>query len=74
MHHKYSHFRVVLREIDFKLKIYQQKSMNQKQKWLMHQARAGRDAEKAKAEREEVQRLMKQQEEQLRERKAAEKK
>lgn len=63
MHHKFSHVRVVLREIDFPLKIYQQKSMNQKKKWLLHQQRAKKDAETANAKREELIQLEKQQEE-----------
>ena len=74
MHHKFSHIRVVLREIDFKLKIYQAKSLNQKRKWLAHQIRADRDGEKAKVKREEMQRLMKQQEDQVRGRRSADKK
>jgi hypothetical protein len=71
MHHKFSHIRVVLREIDFPLKIYQQKSLNQKKKWLMHQKRAEQDARAAKTKRDEMERLMAQQEAQLQERKAA---
>ncbi len=71
MHHKFSHIRVVLREIDFPLKIYQQKSLNQKKKWLYHQQRAENDARAAMAKREELERLEKQQEAQLAERKAA---
>jgi len=71
MHHKYSHIRVVLREIDFPLRIYQQKSLNQKKKWLYHQQRAESDARAAMVKREELERLEKQQEAQLQERKAA---
>ena len=71
MHHKFSHIRVVLREIDFPLKIYQQKSLNQKRKWLLHQKRAEQDARAAKAKRDEMERLMAQQEAQVAERKAA---
>ena len=71
MHHKFAHIRVVLREIDFPLKIYQQKSLNQKKKWLMHQQRAQQEAVAAKSKRDEMERLMKQQEAQLQERKAA---
>lgn len=71
MHHKFSNIRVVLREIDFPLRIYQQKSLNQKKKWLMHQQRAEQDAKAAKAKREEMKRLEKQEEEQRLERKAA---
>lgn len=64
MHHKFSHIRVVLREIDFPLRILQQKSLNQKKKWLMHQKRAENDYQASKAKRDEMLRLMKQQEEQ----------
>jgi len=71
MHHKFSHIRVVLREIDFPLRIYQQKSLNQKKKWMYHQHRAETDARAAMAKREELERLEKQQEAQLQERKAA---
>ena len=71
MHHKFSHIRVVLREIDFPLKIYQSKSLNQKKKWLYHQQRAENDHRAALAKREEIKRLEKQQEIQLQERKAA---
>ena len=71
MHHKFSNIRVVLREIDFPLRIYQQKTLNQKKKWLLHQQRAERDAQEAKAKRDELERLERQQEEQLQERKAA---
>ena len=73
MHHKFSHIRVVLREIDFPLRIYQQKSLNQKKKWLNHQQRAENDARAATAKREELERLEKQQEAQIQERKAASK-
>lgn len=71
MHHKFSNIRVVLREIDFPLRIFQQKSLNQKKKWLRLQHRAEQDAKAAKAKRDELKRLEKQQEEQLQERKAA---
>lgn len=73
MHHKFSNIRVVLREIDFPLRIYQQPSLNQKKKWLQHQQRAEQDAKAAKAKRDEMERLEKQQAEQLQERKAAQK-
>mmetsp|Transcript_3826 Transcript_3826/g.10046 ORF Transcript_3826/g.10046 Transcript_3826/m.10046 type:complete len:325 (+) Transcript_3826:36-1010(+) len=72
MHHKFSHIRVVLREIDFPLRIYQQKSLNQKKNWLRHQQRAEYDARAATAKREELERLEKQ-EAQLQEQKAASK-
>lgn len=71
MHHKHSHIRVVLREIDFPLRIYQQKSLNQKKKWLYHQQRAEADSRAAMAKREELEQLEKEQEAQLQERKAA---
>ena len=71
MHHKFSHIRIVLREIDFPLRIYQQKSLNQKKKWLQHQHRAEKDAQEAKAKRGEMERLMRQEEEQSLSRKAA---
>ena len=71
MVHKFANIRVVLREIDFPLRIYQQKSLNQKKKWLKHQQRAEQDARAAKAKRDEMLRLEKKQQEQLQERKAA---
>jgi len=70
MHHKYSHVRVMLREIDFKLKIYQAKTLNQKKKWLQHQIRAEVDAKQAKAKRDEMERLLKKQEEKQQQRQA----
>ena len=48
---------MVLREIDFPLRIYQSKTLNQKRKWIERQLRAQKDAEAAKAEREELARL-----------------
>jgi hypothetical protein len=74
MHHKHSHIRVILREIDFKLKIYQANAMGQKKKWLLHQMRADRDAEKAKVQRDEMQRLVKEQDDEVQKRKAIENK
>lgn len=71
MHHKFSHIRVVLREIDFPLRIYQQKSLNQKKKWMLHQKRAEQDAQAVWIKRDELDRLTKQQEAQLKERKLA---
>jgi len=70
MHHRFSNIRVVLREIDFPLRIYQQSSKNQKKKWLMRQQRADNDAAVARSKRDELRRLEKQQEDQLKERKA----
>ena len=60
LEHKHSHLRVVLREIDFKLRIYQARSVNQKKKWFLLQQQAGRDSDRALAERQEVERLEKQ--------------
>ncbi|GAX10745.1 hypothetical protein FisN_14Lh266 [Fistulifera solaris] len=57
MEHKHSHIRLVLREIDFKLRIYQAPSLNQKKKWFLLQQQAERDGARATAEREEVKRL-----------------
>jgi hypothetical protein len=68
MHHKFSHIRVVLREIDFKLKIFQAKTLNQKKKWLALQMRADRDGQEAAAKRKEMEELLKQQEQQAKER------
>lgn len=65
MVHKFANIRVVLREIDFPLRIYQQTSLNQKKKWLKHQQRAEQDARAAKAKRDEILRLEKEQQEQL---------
>ncbi|MHA7927726.1 MAG: hypothetical protein ACX936_21210 [Marinobacter sp.] len=73
MHHKFSHIRVVLREIDFKLKIYQARTLGEKKKWLQHQMRAKNDSDAAKAQREEEQRQMRQQEEQKEKRRAQKK-
>ena len=44
--------RIVLREIDFKLKIYQQETYNQKKKWLNLQLQAERDADVTRADKE----------------------
>ena len=57
MEHKHAHFRVVLREIDFKLRIYQAPTVNQKKRWFLLQQKAEADGARAKAEREEVERL-----------------
>jgi large subunit ribosomal protein L22 len=60
MEHKYGHFRVVLREIDFKLRIYQAPSINQKKKWFVRQQDATADAQKAAGERAEMEELKRQ--------------
>eukprot|EP00980_Cylindrotheca_fusiformis_P004866 scaffold1035_cov115-Cylindrotheca_fusiformis.AAC.6 len=70
LHHKFSHIQVVLREIDFPLRIYQQNSLSQKRKLLQHQHRAEQDAKAAKAKREEMHRMLKQQEMQFLEEKS----
>jgi len=60
MEHKHSHLRVVLREIDFKLRIYQAPSVNQKRKWWTLQQQAEKDGARAQAERDEIARLERQ--------------
>lgn len=57
MEHKHAHMRVVLREIDFKLKIVTARSLNQKKKWYLLQQQAKHDYEQAKAQRDELERL-----------------
>lgn len=57
MEHKHAHMRVVLREIDFKLRIYQAPTINQKKKWFLLQQQAEKDGDRAQAEREEIARL-----------------
>lgn len=64
MHHRYSHMRVVLREIDFKLKIYQAPTLNQKKRWIQLSLRAEEDAARVQQEREELEQLMKAQKQQ----------
>jgi len=57
MERRHAHMRCVLREIDFPLRIYQAPSLNQKKKWFMLQQQAERDGARARAEREELERL-----------------
>lgn len=57
MHHKFSHMRVVLREIDFPLKIYMARTLNEKRTWIEHQVEAQAEYERAKAKREELESL-----------------
>ena len=57
MHHRYSHMRVVLREIDFKLKIYMAPTINRKKKWIQRQLRAEEDAARIQKEQEELEML-----------------
>jgi ribosomal protein L22 len=54
MHHKHSHMRVILREIDFPLKIYQAPTLNQKRKWVQLQIEAREEFLNAKKERDEL--------------------
>lgn len=57
MERKHSHMRVVLREIDFPLKIYQAQTLGQKKKWFLMQQRAEKEGARAAAERDEIERL-----------------
>lgn len=54
---RFSHIRLVLREIDFPLKIAQAKSLNQKERWRKKQQIAEEDYKKAKAEKDEMEEL-----------------
>jgi large subunit ribosomal protein L22 len=54
MHHKYSHMRVILREIDFPLKIYQAPSLNKKRKLVKMQIEARQEYLAAKKDRDEL--------------------
>jgi hypothetical protein len=51
---RFSHIRLVLREIDFPTKILEATSINQKRKWLERLAIAREDYEKARVEKEEL--------------------
>lgn len=53
----YSHMRLVLREIDFKLRIFQQKKVADKKKWLMLQLEAEKDAASVSTEAAELEML-----------------
>ena len=57
MERKHSHMRVVLREIDFPLRIYQARTVGQKKRWFLMQQAAEKEAARAKAERDEIERL-----------------
>ena len=52
MHHKISHLRVVLREIDFCLKLYQARTPSEQKNWLEQYMMGQRDYEAAKVERD----------------------
>jgi len=54
---RHSHIRLVLREIDFQLKIAQAKTLNQKKRWAIKRALAEAEGETAQAEREEIKQL-----------------
>jgi len=51
---RHSHIRLVLREIDFPMKLLQARSVNQKRKWLGHLKTARDDYEQATVERDEL--------------------
>lgn len=53
-HRRFSHIRLVLREIDFPTKLVQATSINQKRKWLERLAIAREDYEKARVEKDEL--------------------
>ena len=57
LHNRFGHMRVVLREIDFQLRIYQARSTKQKTYWYKLQLRAEKEAAQKAAEREEMERL-----------------
>jgi hypothetical protein len=52
--------RVVLREIDFPLKIYQAVTVNKKKRWIQRQMVADEDAARVNQEREEIAELERQ--------------
>jgi hypothetical protein len=51
---RFSHIRLVLREIDFPTKILQAETVNQKRRWLGRLAVAREDYEKARIEKDEL--------------------
>ena len=71
MERKHAHFRVVLREIDFALKIHQAPTVNQKKQWFLLQQQAEKDGARATAEREEMARLERETKAAARKRKAS---
>ena len=54
----YSHIRLVLREIDFKLRIYLEPTIRGKKEWLNLQVIAEADERKAQEERAEMEQYM----------------
>mmetsp|Transcript_2761 Transcript_2761/g.4169 ORF Transcript_2761/g.4169 Transcript_2761/m.4169 type:complete len:310 (+) Transcript_2761:87-1016(+) len=73
MHRRFSHIRLVLREIDFPLKIMQSKSVNQRNKWVKRMETALDEAETYRKNREEIEKLEKEVEEMQRKKAAEEK-
>jgi large subunit ribosomal protein L22 len=57
LHHKFSHMRVVLREIDFALKIFLADTPRAKERWIERYQKAQQEYTAAKAKREELQTL-----------------
>jgi large subunit ribosomal protein L22 len=60
MHHRFSHMRVILREIDFPLKIYTAKTLGEKKRWIAQQQTAQAEYEEKKASRDELEALERQ--------------
>ena len=60
MEHRHTHFRVVLREIDFKLRMYEARGFNQKRKWFQRQQHAAEEYRQAQEQREELDDLKRQ--------------
>ena len=73
MHRRFSHVRLVLREIDFPLKIATTKTLAGKQKWLDRMKLAEAEAKIAQEKRDELEALEKEAEEQRKKREAEEK-
>jgi len=59
MHRRFSHVRVVLREIDFPLKILQCTSINQREKWVARMEVGLREQAEYRKEKEEIDSLEK---------------
>lgn len=59
-HRRHSHMRVVLREIDFNLKIAQAATRSQKRKWITLWRLAMQEEKAARSEREEIEELERQ--------------
>ena len=60
MHRRHSHIRLVLREIDFPLKIMQCRSANQRRQWVKKMQIAEEDRRMAEVERKEIEELERQ--------------